>query len=210
MSVKKAFFIVFLILLIDQCVKLYIKTHFYLGESIHVFGLEWFQIYFVENEGAAWGARLPGEYGKLILSVFRLIIAPLIGYWLYKSVKENAPKLLTISIALILAGAVGNIIDSLFYGVLFDESSSITRNIASFLPDNGGYAKPLYGNVVDMLYFPFIKNATFPEWLPFIGGGTFTFFNAIFNIADMAISTGVGILLVFNKKVFPKIEEQTA
>ena len=156
MSVKKAFFIVFLILLIDQCVKLYIKTHFYLGESIRLFGLEWFQIYFVENEGAAWGARLPGEYGKLILSVFRLIIAPLIGYWLYKSVKENAPKLLTISIALILAGAVGNIIDSLFYGVLFDESSSITRNIASFLPDNGGYAKPLYGNVVDMLYFPFI------------------------------------------------------
>ena len=210
MSVKKAFFIVFLILLIDQCVKLYIKTHFYLGESIRVFGLEWFQIYFVENEGAAWGARLPGEYGKLILSVFRLIIAPFIGYWLYKSVKENAPKLLTISIALILAGAVGNIIDSLFYGVLFDESSSITRNIASFLPDNGGYAKPLYGNVVDMLYFPFIKNATFPEWFPFIGGGTFTFFNAIFNIADMAISTGVGILLVFNKKVFPKIEEQTA
>jgi len=206
MSLKKAFSIVFLILLIDQCIKIYIKTHFFQGESIRVFGLEWFQIYFVENEGAAWGAQLPGEYGKLALSLFRLIIAPLIGYWLVKSIKEQAPKLLIIAVSLIFAGAVGNIIDSLFYGVIFEESSDITQNIAAFLPETG-YAKPLYGNVVDMLYFPFIKNATWPEWLPFIGGKTFTFFNAIFNIADMAISTGVGILLVFNKKVFPKTEE---
>ncbi len=204
MSLKKAFAIVFLILLIDQCVKVYIKTHFYLGESIQVFGWEWFQIYFVENEGAAWGAQLPGEYGKLALSLFRLIIAPLIGYWLVKSVKENAPKLLVIAVSLILAGAIGNIIDSLIYGVIFDNST--TSQVASFMPEAGGYASPLYGNVVDMLYFPFIKNATWPEWLPWIGGKTFTFFNAIFNIADMAISTGVGILLVFNKKVFPKTE----
>lgn len=204
MSLKKAFAIVFLILLIDQCVKVYIKTHFYLGESIQVFGLDWFQIYFVENDGAAWGAKLPGDYGKIALSLFRLIIAPLIGYWLVKSVKENAPKLLVISIALILAGAVGNIIDSLIYGVIFDAST--TSQVASFMPESGGYEKPLYGKVVDMLYFPFIKNATWPEWMPWIGGKTFTFFNAIFNIADMAISTGVGILLVFNKKVFPKTE----
>ncbi len=206
MSLKKAFCIVFLILLIDQCVKVYIKTHFYLGESVKVVGWEWFQIYFVENEGAAWGAQLPGEYGKLTLSLFRLIIAPLIGYWLIKSVKENAPKLLVIAVSLILAGAIGNIIDSLLYGVIFDASSVTTRNIATFLPESGGYSKPLYGNVVDMLYFPFIKNATWPEWIPLIGGKTFTFFNAIFNIADMAISTGVGILLVFNKRVFPKTE----
>jgi signal peptidase II len=205
MSLKKALSIVFLILIVDQCVKVYIKTNFYLGESLQVFGLDWFQIYFVENEGAAWGAQLPGEYGKLALSLFRLIIAPLIGYWLFKSVKENAPKLLVIAVSLILAGAIGNIIDSLVYGVLFDTSSS--SQIASFMPEKGGYAAPLYGNVVDMLYFPFIKNATWPEWMPWIGGKTFTFFNAIFNIADMAISTGVGILLVFNKKVFPKIEE---
>lgn len=205
MSLKKALSIVFLILIVDQCVKVYIKTNFYLGESLQVFGLDWFQIYFVENEGAAWGAQLPGEYGKLALSLFRLIIAPLIGYWLFKSVKENAPKLLVIAVSLILAGAIGNIIDSLVYGVLFDTSSS--SQIASFMPEKGGYAAPLYGNVVDMLYFPFIKNATWPEWMPWIGGKTFTFFNAIFNIADMAISTGVGILLVFNKKVFPKTEE---
>lgn len=202
MSLKKAGLIVFLILLVDQCSKVYIKTHFHLTESIKVFGLEWFQIYFVENEGAAWGAQLPGEYGKIALSLFRLIIAPFIGYWLYKSVKENAPKLLIISVSLIFAGAVGNIIDSLFYGVFFEEST--VNNVASFLPGGGGYKDPLYGKVVDMLYFPFIKDATFPSWLPFVGGKTFTFFNAIFNIADMAISTGVGILLVFNKKVFPK------
>jgi len=205
MSLKKALGIVFLILLIDQCVKVYIKTHFYLGESVQVFGLDWFQLYFVENEGAAWGAKLPGDYGKLALSLFRLIIAPLIGYWLVKSVKENAPKLLVIAISLILAGAIGNIIDSLIYGVIFDAST--TSQVASFMPEAGGYASPLYGNVVDMLYFPFIKNATWPEWLPWIGGKTFTFFNAIFNIADMAISTGVGILLVFNKRVFPKTED---
>ncbi|MFC4633671.1 lipoprotein signal peptidase [Dokdonia ponticola] len=205
MSLKKAGLIVFLILLVDQCIKIYIKTHFHLTESIKVFGLDWFQIYFVENEGAAWGAQLPGEYGKIALSLFRLVIAPLIGYWLYKSVKENAPKLLVISVSLIFAGAVGNIIDSLLYGVIFD--ASYDNQVATFLPEAGGYAKPLYGKVVDMLYFPFIKDATFPSWLPFVGGKTFTFFNAIFNIADMAISTGVGILLVFNKKVFPKTKD---
>jgi signal peptidase II len=204
MSLKKAFFVVFLILLIDQCIKIYIKTHFFIGESIAVFGWEWFQIYFVENKGAAWGAQLPGEYGKLALSLFRLIIAPLIGYWLVKSVKEQAPKLLIIAVSLIFAGAVGNIIDSLFYGVIFEASTG--KHIATFMSEGGGYAPPLYGNVVDMLYFPFIQDATWPEWLPFLGGETFTFFNAIFNIADMAISTGVGILLVFNKRVFPKTE----
>ena len=204
MSLKKAGLIVFLILLVDPCITIYIKTHFHLTESIKVFGLDWFQIYFVENEGAAWGTQLPGEYGKIALSLFRLVIAPLIGYWLYKSVKENAPKLLIISVSLIFAGAVGNIIDSLLYGVFFEESTA--SHIANFLPGGGGYEKPLYGKVVDMLYFPFIKDATFPSWIPFIGGKTFTFFNAIFNIADMAISTGVGILLVFNKRVFPKTD----
>ena len=208
MSLKKAGLIIFLILLIDQVVKVYIKTNFYLTESIRVFGLDWFQIYFVENQGAAWGVELPGEYGKITLSLFRLIIAPVIGYWLYKSVRDHAPKLLIIAISLVFAGALGNIIDSLLYGPLFGQSTP--SQIASFMPEGGGYAKPLFGKVVDMLYFPFIQNATWPDWIPFVGGKTFTFFNAIFNIADMAISTGVGILLVFNKRVFPKTKEEAS
>lgn len=206
MSLKKAGLIIFLILLVDQVFKIYIKTNFYLTQSIQVFGLDWFQIYFVENQGAAWGVELPGEYGKITLSIFRLIIAPVIGYWLYKSVRDKAPKLLIIAISLVFSGAMGNIIDSLFYGPLFSESTP--SQIATFMPEKG-YARPLFGKVVDMLYFPFIKNATWPAWIPFVGGKTFTFFNAIFNIADMAISTGVGILLVFNKRVFPKDEEIT-
>lgn len=202
MSLKKSILLVVTILLVDQVSKIYIKTHFSIGEYIKVFGLDWFQIYFVENKGMAWGTEIPGAWGKIALSIFRLLVAPVIGIWLYKSIKENAPKLLIIASSLILAGAVGNIIDSAVYGVIFSESSRDA--VATFMPEAGGYAQPLYGNVVDMLYFPFIQNATWPSWLPIIGGKTFTFFNAIFNIADMAISTGVGILLVFNKKVFPK------
>ncbi|MEQ3657172.1 MAG: lipoprotein signal peptidase [Dokdonia sp.] len=204
MTLKKAALIIFTILLVDQVLKVYIKLNFTEYQSIQVFGLDWFRIYFVENEGAAWGAKIPWEHGKIALSLFRLIIAPVIGYWLVKSIREAAPKLLIIAISLIFAGAVGNIIDSLLYGVLF--SASDAQTVATFLPEGGGYADPLYGKVVDMLYFPFIEDAVLPQWIPMWGGKTFTFFNAIFNIADMAISTGVGILLVFNKRVFPKEE----
>ena len=208
MSLKKAGLIIFLILLVDQALKIYIKTHFQLHDFVKVNGWEWFQIYFVENQGAAWGIELPGKYGKITLSLFRLIIAPVIGVWLYRSVRDNAPKLLVIAISLIFAGAVGNIIDSLIYGSIFNAST--TSQIASFMPEEGGYAQPLFGKVVDMLYFPFIKDAHFPDWFPIWGGETFTFFNAIFNIADMAISTGVGILLVFNKRVFPQEKKNIA
>lgn len=206
MSLKKAGLIIFLILLVDQVIKIYIKTNFHLYESVKVNDWEWFQIYFVENQGAAWGFELPGKYGKITLSLFRLIIAPVIAVWLYRSVKQNAPKLLVIAISLIFAGAVGNIIDSLIYGSIFNASTA--SQVATFMPEDGGYAQPLFGKVVDMLYFPFIKDAQFPDWFPIWGGETFTFFNAIFNIADMAISTGVGILLVFNKRVFPQDKKE--
>jgi signal peptidase II len=197
MSLRKAYLLVFLILIVDQITKIYIKTHFILGEEVAVF--KWFQIHFIENEGMAWGTEIPGAYGKIILTVFRLIVVPGIAYWLWDSIKRQGSGFLIVAISLILAGAVGNIIDSVFYGVLFNDSNN---QLATLFTDKP-YETWFHGRVVDMFYFPF-WHGTLPSWLPRWGGQPFTFFNAIFNVADMAISTGVGILIVFNKKAFGK------
>jgi signal peptidase II len=199
MSLFKAYFLIFLILLVDQVSKIYVKTNFILGEEVHVF--DWFQIHFIENEGMAWGTKIPGEYGKLILTVFRLFAVTGIGYWLWDAVeRKKSSNYLIVAIALIFAGAFGNIIDSVFYGVIFDDSHQKLATLFAEKP----YGTWLNGQVVDMFYFPFIKDYPMPEWVPYFGGREFTFFNAIFNVADMAISTGVGILIVFNKKAFHK------
>jgi signal peptidase II len=197
MSLKKAYALIFIILLVDQLSKIYIKTHFVLGEEVTVFN--WFKILFIENEGMAWGAQIPGSYGKIILTLFRLVAVTLIGYWLWDSVKKKSSNYLIVSIALILAGAFGNIIDSVFYGVIFNDSYHEVATLFSNQP----YGTYFHGKVVDMFYFP-IWQGNLPSWLPIWGGRFFTFFNAIFNVADMAISTGVGILLVFNNKAFKK------
>lgn len=198
MNLKKAYLVVFIVLLIDQISKIYIKTHYVLhdGEDI----LPWFQILFVENEGMAWGAEIPGAYGKIALTLFRIAAVTGIGYWLWLSVKEKASNLLIFAVSLILAGAFGNILDSVFYGRIFNESSMEVATLFSDKP----YAPWFYGKVVDMFYFPIIKDYPMPHWVPFLGGKNFTFFNAIFNVADVAISTGVGLLIVFNKKAFAK------
>ena len=198
MSLRNAYFLIFIILLVDQLSKIYIKTNFVLGEEVNVFS--WFKILFIENEGMAWGTEIPGAYGKLFLTVFRLLAVTAIGYWLWDSVQKNSSTYLIVAIALILAGAFGNIIDSVFYGIVFDDSHN---HLATLFSENP-YGKVFHGKVVDMLYFPFIQDYPMPEWMPFLGGKPFTFFNAIFNVADMAISTGVGILIVFNKKAFHK------
>lgn len=196
MSLRKAYLIVFIILLVDQLSKIYIKTNFVLGEEIKVFS--WFRIHFIENEGMAWGTVIPGTYGKLILTIFRLMVVPLIGYWLWDSIKnKQSSNYLIVAISLIFAGALGNIVDSVFYGVIFNDSAYQLATLFSNKP----YGHWLYGKVVDMLYFPLFEG-NFPDWLPILGGQHFKFFNAIFNIADTAISTGVGILIVFNKKAF--------
>jgi signal peptidase II len=197
MNLKKAYFIVFLVLLIDQISKIYIKTHFVLHQEVEIFS--WFKILFIENEGMAWGVEIPGIYGKLALTSFRILAVAGIGYWLWDAVKKQSPTVLVVAISLIMAGAFGNIIDSVFYGKIFDDSS---YNLATLFSDKP-YGNWFYGKVVDMLYFP-IWNGDLPSWLPIWGGKHFTFFNAIFNVADMAISTGVGILIVFNKKAFGK------
>ena len=197
MSLRKAYFLIFILLLVDQVSKIYVKTNFVLGEEVTA--VNWFKIHFIENEGMAWGTKLPGEYGKLFLTVFRIFAVAGIGYWLWDSVRNHkSSNYLIVAIALIFAGALGNIIDSVFYGVIFNDSYQQLAVMFSQEP----YGTWFHGQVVDMFYFPIIKDFPMPEWVPFIGGRPFTFFNAIFNVADVAISTGVGILIVFNKKAF--------
>lgn len=198
MSLRKAGFLIALILIIDQVSKIYIKTNFTLGEEVFVF--EWFRILFVENEGMAWGMKLPGSYGKLLLTLFRLVAIVGIGYWLYDSIKKQLPKVVLLALCLVFAGALGNIVDSVFYGLIFDDSLG---KVASIFPEAGGYASLFHGKVVDMLYFP-IWSGYLPEWIPFKGGDYFVFFEPVFNIADTSISIGIGLLLLFNKSAFPK------
>ncbi|MCX2680568.1 lipoprotein signal peptidase [Galbibacter sp. EGI 63066] len=204
MSLKKASFIIVLVLLIDQISKIYIKTHFVLGEHVEVFS--WFKILFIENEGAAWGTKISDiipfisdEAGKLFLTVFRLIAICGIGYWLYDCVKKNSTRTLIVSVSLIFAGALGNIIDSVFFGIIFNDSYG---QVATLFADEP-YGSLFHGKVVDMLHFPMI-DTVWPEWVPVLGGRSFSFFDPVFNIADSAISVGVAILILFNKKAFPK------
>ena len=208
MTLKKSLLIVFLILVVDQVSKIYIKLNFPLtlyGE-LPLFDLGWFKLLFIENKGMAWGATINDfipfiseRNGKLFLTLFRMVAVTFIFYWLYNSIKQNANKLLVISLSLILAGAIGNIIDSVFYGYLFTNSY---YNIAQFSPGNG-YESLFYGHVVDMLQFPMFS-WEWPSWIPYFGGESFTFFEPVFNIADSAISIGVGIMLVFNRKIYPE------
>jgi signal peptidase II len=164
----------------------------------------WFRLLFVENKGMAWGASLSDflpfiseDTAKLLLSIFRLVAVSAIGIWLSRAVKAKAPKLQLIAVSLIFAGALGNIIDSVFYGVLFSETTY--NQLATFLPEEGGYAPLMFGHVVDMFQFPMFT-WTWPNWLPIVGGNQFTFFEPVFNIADSAISVGVVLLLLQQRK----------
>jgi len=169
-------------------------------------GLEWAKIHFVENEGMAFGITFGGSAGKLFLSLFRIVMVGFLGYMINKLIKEGESMGLLISFALIIAGAIGNIIDSVFYGVIFSESGYHLPK-AVFMPEDGGYAPMLFGKVVDMFYFPMV-DTILPDWVPFWGGESFRFFKPVFNVADSAISIGVVSILIFHRKFFKGEEKK--
>lgn len=195
---KITLFVIFF-LVIDQIIKFAVKLNMTMGESIPVFG-NWFQIYFIENNGMAFGMQWGGSFGKLALTLFRVGLIGFIIYYINKLIKkEDTPAGVLAGVSLVLIGAIGNVIDCLFYGIIFNDSTF--SSVASFLPEGGGYAPFMFGRVVDMFYFPII-NARFPEWFPFWGGEEFIFFRPIFNFADACISVGVIYILLFQRKYF--------
>ncbi|HEX2968044.1 MAG TPA: lipoprotein signal peptidase [Bacteroidales bacterium] len=194
---KKSVLFILLILVLDQALKIWIKTHMQIGDEIHIFG-KWGMLHFIENNGMAFGMEMGGKPGKLILSVFRIIAIFGIGWFLASLINRKAGTGLILAVSAILAGAIGNIIDSAFYGMIFNESYS---QIASLFPPEGGYSSFLHGRVVDMLYFPII-NTTWPEWSPVRPGQSLIFFRPVFNIADSAITCGVISIILFQKRMF--------
>jgi signal peptidase II len=182
--------------MVDQILKVWIKLSMSLGQQYHIIG-DWFLIHFTENYGMAFGLQFWGDYGKLFLSLFRISAIVLIGFYIAWLIRKKMPSGLVLGVSLIMAGAIGNIIDSAVYGLLFSESGFTAP--ATFLPAEGGYAPFLFGRVVDMFYFPII-NTTWPSWVPYLGGQSFIFFRPVFNIADSAITVGVFYLILFHRR----------
>ena len=201
MSRKQIVFItLILVLLVDQGVKIWVKTHFAYGEEVRLFGLDWALIHFVENNGMAFGLSLGGDYGKLLLTLFRILAVSFLFMYLARLIKDGTSRVLLFGFALIQAGALGNIIDSTFYGQIFSESS-FHGGVATLFPESGGYAPLFYGRVVDMFYFP-VLYGNYPAWMPVIGGRAFLFFRPVFNVADVAISSGAGVIIYYYLKYF--------
>lgn len=210
-KLKHVFLLTFFILLADQALKIFIKTHYYLGQEHEVIsGISWFRVHFIENEGMAYGWKLGGEWGKMALTLFRLLAVIFGTFYLAHIIQKKYHVGFVICATLIYAGAIGNLIDSLFYGIIFENSDPYVQNIARSISQNGftgGYAGFLHGKVVDMLYFPIITDAKFPGWLPIWGGENFEFFRPVFNIADASISLGVLFILIFQKRFFNTSDE---
>jgi signal peptidase II len=202
-SITIPLLVIVAVLFIDQASKFWIKLNMEISEEIPVFG-DWFIIHFTENNGMAFGMEFAGEWGKLFLSLFRIVAVSLIGWYLFSLPKKGASNGIMVSGALIFSGALGNIIDSAFYGVLFNDSY---YQVATLFPPEGGYSSLLYGRVVDMLYFPLMEGF-FPNWVPIWGGEHFIFFRPVFNIADSAITIGVASILLFHRDFFKESEEE--
>lgn len=197
--------IILVVLIADQALKIWVKTHMYLGQEYFIIG-DWFRMHFTENEGMAFGLTIGGDYGKIALSVFRIVAVLFIGIYLFTLLKKKTPSGLIASISLIFAGAMGNIIDSVFYGKIFTDS---INRVAEMFPDEGGYETWFHGKVVDMLYFP-IYQGYLPDWLPFWKDSYFIFFRPVFNIADVAITVGVFMIIIFQRSYFREEDKADA
>ena len=191
---------ILLVLVLDQILKIWVKTNIHYGDGFHMLGLSWARIHFVENEGMAFGLSFGGVAGKYMLSIFRIIMVGFLFYILRNLLIHKETYGLLISFSLIIAGAMGNILDSMFYGIIFSESF-YHGGLAVLFPEGGGYGSFLTGKVVDMLYFPLI-DTILPEWIPILGGERFEFFRPVFNIADSAITVGVASILIFHRRFF--------
>jgi signal peptidase II len=198
---KKSIFLILLILILDQAIKIWVKTHMQIGDEIHLFG-KYGMLHFIENNGMAFGMEMGGKKGKIILSIFRIIAIFGIGWFLTTLYRKKSNLGLILAVSAILAGAIGNLIDSAFYGMIFSESFS---QPAILFPPGGGYSSFLQGRVVDMLYFPVI-NTHWPMWSPFRPGESFIFFRPVFNVSDSAITCGVFAILIFQKKMFRNLQ----
>lgn len=194
---KRSILFIAIILIIDQVLKIWVKTHMQIGDEIHIFG-ERGMLHFIENNGMAFGMEMGGKTGKIMLSLFRIVAIFGIAWFLNSIIKKKANFGFILAVSAILAGAIGNIIDSAFYGIIFSESYS---QAAIMFPPGGGYSSFLLGRVVDMFYFPVI-NTTWPDWSPFRPGESFIFFRPVFNVADSAITCGVLSIVIFQKKMF--------
>ena len=195
---KKAILLFSAIIIVDQISKILVKSTMWLGQEYHIFG-DWFIIHFTENNGMAYGMEFGGSWGKIFLSLFRLVAISVLGWYIWHLSKKGTKTGVILGFTAILAGAFGNVIDSAFYGLIYGTSDWF--QVAKFLPEGGGYAPFLYGKVVDMLYFPLI-DTTLPNWFPIMGGEHFLFFQPVFNIADSAITCGVIYMIIFERKFF--------
>jgi signal peptidase II len=201
-KIRTVVIIILAIILVDQALKVWVKTSMHYGEQINLLG-DWLRLFFIENEGMAWGWKFGGDWGKLTLTIFRLIAVVFGVFYIGSIVRKKYHRGFIICVAMIFAGALGNLIDSMFYGMIFSKSDD-GLPLATMFPPGGGYASFLHGKVVDMIYAPIIENKVLPTWIPFWGGERFTFFSPIFNIADASISAGVIVILLFQRRFFKK------